>query len=238
MGIADLADALEMSRPTTHRYVVTLVELECLEQIAGCKYRLSRGVTDLGMRALECTGLREHAHYLKDLRSRTGYTTSLAVLDRQDVLYVVRARSYRQGQYKIDLNVRVASRLPAYCTALGKVLLAHLPEPDQAEFVRGMELTKRAPNTITTKKALLGALEHVREEGMASSEEEYAPGLVAIAAPVRDDSGEVVAAINMAAHTSMTSLAELSQHHSSQLLTTAEEISVCLFYRRDEEAAL
>ena len=82
LGIADIADELGMSRSTTHRYVITLVALGYLEQGASRKYRLGLRVTDLGMSALNSTGLREHAHpYLEELRQRTSYTTSLGVLD-------------------------------------------------------------------------------------------------------------------------------------------------------------
>ena len=82
LGIADIADELGMSRSTTHRYVITLVALGYLEQGASRKYRLGLRVTDLGMSALNSTGLREHAHpYLEELRQRTSYTASLGVLD-------------------------------------------------------------------------------------------------------------------------------------------------------------
>src|SRR5271154_3067921 len=102
LGIADIADQLGMSRSTTHRYVITLVALGYLEQGASRKYRLGLRVTDLGMSALNSTGLREHAHpYLEELRQRTSYTTSLGVLDGTDVLYVDRVRSFRRGQGKI-----------------------------------------------------------------------------------------------------------------------------------------
>ena len=106
LGIADIADELGMSRSTTHRYVITLVALGYLEQGASRKYRLGLRVTDLGMSALNSTGLREHAHpYLEELRQRTSYTTSLGVLDGTDVLYVDRVRSFRRGQDKIDLDL-------------------------------------------------------------------------------------------------------------------------------------
>ena len=99
LGIADIADELGMSRSTTHRYVITLLALGYLEQGASRKYRLGLRVTDLGMSALNSTGLREHAHpYLEELRQRTSYTASLAVLDGTEVLYVDRARSFRRGQ--------------------------------------------------------------------------------------------------------------------------------------------
>src|SRR5580692_10977451 len=106
LGIADIADELGMSRSTTHRYVITLVALGYLEQGASRKYRLGLRVTDLGMSALNSTGLREHSRpYLEELRQRTSYTTGLGVLDGVDVLYVDRVRSYRRGQSKIDLDL-------------------------------------------------------------------------------------------------------------------------------------
>jgi IclR family pca regulon transcriptional regulator len=119
---------------------------------------------------------------------------------------------------------------------MGKVLLAGLSESDQLELVAEMTLRRCAPNTITTKEALLGALEHVAEEGLAFNDEELAEGLVSIAVPVRDQSREAVAAIGMAAHTSMISLADLSRHLLPHLLATADLISARLGYRRDDEA--
>src|SRR5258708_3748222 len=111
LGIADIADELGMSRSTTHRYVITLLALGYLEQGASRKYRLGLRVTDLGMSALNSTGLPEHAHpYLEELRQRTSYTTSLGVLDGGEVLYVDRVRSYRRNQGSVDLNLHTGSR--------------------------------------------------------------------------------------------------------------------------------
>ena len=200
LGIAEIADELGMSRSTTHRYVITLVALGFMEQErTNQKYRLGLRVTDLGMSALNSTGLREHSHpYLQELRHRTSFTTSLAVLDGEEIVYVDRARSFRRDQTKIDLNLRVGSRLPAYCTAMGKVLLAGLPEPEQREIIATIKLEKRGPHTIRTMKALLTELDHVHAEGLAVNDEGFSTGLVAIAAPVRDETREVVAAINLA----------------------------------------
>jgi IclR family pca regulon transcriptional regulator len=237
LGIADISDELGMHRSTTHRYVLTLVALDFMEQVANRKYRLGLRVTDLGMSALSSTGLREHSHpSLEELRKRTTFTTSLAVLDGPEILYVDRARSMRRGQNKIALNVRVGSRLPAYCTAMGKVLLADLPEPERRDIVAEIKLGRRGPNTITSKKALLVELDHVSDEGIAVDDEELAPGLVAIAAPVRDAGREVVAAINLAAHTSMIALEELIDALGPHLVATADQISARLGYRRDDEA--
>jgi IclR family pca regulon transcriptional regulator len=236
LGIADIADELGMSRSTTHRYVITLVALDFMEQVADRRYRLGLRVTDLGMSALNSTGLREHAHpHLEELRKRTSFTTSLAVLDGTEILYVDRARSLRRDQNKIDLNLRLGSRLPAYCTAMGKVLLAGVPEPQRREIVSEMKLERRGANTITSKKALFAELEHVSDEGIAVNDEELAPGLVAIAAPVHNEGGEVVAAVNLAAHTDMIPLEELVNALGPHLIATADQISARLGYRRGDE---
>src|SRR5271155_4244577 len=147
LGIADIADDLGMSRSTTHRYVITLLALGFLEQGASRKYRLGLRVTDLGMSALNSTGLREHAHpYLEELRERTSYTASLAVLDGADILYVDRGRSFRRGRGRIDLNLHTGSRVPAYCTAMGKLLMAYLPEAEQRDLIASIKLAKHGPN--------------------------------------------------------------------------------------------
>ncbi len=233
MGIADIADELDMSRSTTHRYVITLLALGYLEQGASRKYRLGRRVTDLGMSALSSTGLREHSHpYLQELRERTGCTANLSVLDGEDIVYIDRARSFRRGQSEIDLGLHPGSRLPAYCTSMGKVLLAHLPEDEQRDLIAEMRLTKRGPNTITSKKALRDELAEVADASFAVNDQELAPELYSISAPVLGETGDVLAALNMAAHASMFSLRELVAL-GPQLVSTAERISASLGYSPD-----
>jgi IclR family pca regulon transcriptional regulator len=188
LGIADIADDLGMSRSTTHRYVTTLVALGYLEQGASRKYRLGLRVTDLGMSALNSTGLREHSHpHLEELRQRASYTVSLAVLDGPEILYVDRARSFRRGQIKIDFGLSPGSRLPAYCTAKGKLLLAYLPEREQRSLLAEIQLARRGPNTIMSKKSLRDELARVREESFAINDQELVdlgPHLVSTAARV------------------------------------------------------
>jgi IclR family pca regulon transcriptional regulator len=234
LGIADIADDLGMSRSTTHRYVITLVALGYLEQGAARKYRLGLRVTDLGMSALNSTGLREHAHpFLEELRQRTSYTTSLGVLDGIDVLYVDRVRSFRRGQGEVDLDLRTGSRVPAYCTSMGKLLLANLPEADQRELIAEMTLTKRGPNTITSKKALREELNTIHGVGVAVADQEFAAELYAVAAPVRDDTRDVVAAVNLVVHSATVSTEEFVA--LSHLVSTAGHISARMGYRGDAD---
>jgi IclR family transcriptional regulator, pca regulon regulatory protein len=236
LGIAEIAEELGISRSTTHRYVITLFALGYLEQDSSRRYRLGLGVTDLGMSALNATGLREHAHpFLEELRRETSYTVSIAVLNRAEIVYVDRAPSFRPQQSEIDLGLDTGSRLPAYCTAMGKVLLANLPEREQSELLASMKLTQRGPNTITSKNALRAELEQIREEGFAVNDQELAEGLHAVAVPVRSVSREVVAALGLSAHTSMISLEELVDALGPHLVSTADRISARLGYRRHAE---
>ncbi len=233
LGIAEIADELGISRSTTHRYVITLFALGYLEQDSSRRYRLGLGVTDLGMSVLNATGLREHAHpYLQELRRDTSYTVSIAALNGADIVYVDRAPSFRNY---VDLGLDTGSRLPAYATAMGKVLLASLPEREQSELLASIKLTQRGPNTITSKNALRVELEQIREEGFAVNDQELAEGVHAIAVPVRAISGKVVAALGLSADTSTISLEELVDALGPHLVSTADRISARLGYRRHDE---
>jgi IclR family pca regulon transcriptional regulator len=235
LGIADIADELGMSRSTTHRYVITLLALGYLEQGASRKYRLGLRVTDLGMSALNSTGLREHAQpYLEELRQRTSYTVSLAVLDGSEVLYVDQVRSFRRGQGG-GVDAHTGSRLPAYCTAMGKLLLANLPEPDQRELIGQSKLSKHGPNTITSKKALREELDEVLDANFAVDDEELAKDLYSIAAPVRNEARQVLAAVEIAVPSSLITLGELVDALGPHLVSTADRISARLGFRRDDE---
>ncbi len=236
LGIADIADELGMSRSTTHRYVTTLLALGYLEQGRSRKYRLGLRVTDLGMSALNSTGLRENVHpFLEELRERTGYTIGLAVLDGTEILYVDRARSWRRAERETDLGLHPGSRIPAYCTAMGKVLLAHLPDEVQRELIAQLKLERNSPSTITSKQALRAELEQIREDGYAVNDQELRPGLQAIAVPVRDESREAVAAVGIATSPEAISVAELTDALGPHLISTAARISSRLGYRRDDE---
>jgi IclR family pca regulon transcriptional regulator len=236
LGIADIADELGMSRSTTHRYVTTLLALGYLEQGAKRKYRLGLRVTDLGMSAMNSTGLREHSHvYLEELRQRTGYTISLSVLDGTDIVYVDRAPSFKRAMNKIDMGLQSGSRLPAHCTAMGKILLAYLPEEERKSRIVELKLTKLGPNTIMSKPALHEELKEIADAGFAVNDEELVPELYATSMPVRNEAGDVVAAVSMSAHSSMISLGELVDSLGPHLVSTADRISARMGYRRDDE---
>jgi IclR family transcriptional regulator, pca regulon regulatory protein len=236
LGIAELADMLGMSRSTTHRYVITLVALGYLRQGAQRKYRLALQVTDLGMATMNSTGLREHARpYIEELSRRSSYTVALAVLDGPEVLLVDRVSGRRGGRGSTELGLEAGSRLPAHCTAMGKLLIAHLPSRERRELLAEVKLARHAGGAPASKRALRDELDAIPAEGLASSQEELVPGLLAIAAPVRDESHEVVAAAGMAAHSSAISRARLLEQLGPHLVSTADRISARLGYRREDE---
>jgi IclR family pca regulon transcriptional regulator len=227
LGVSELAREIGLSRSTTHRYVATLAALGYLEQDQLTRrYRLGPRVLDLGFSAINSMELREiSVPHLQRLSDETGHTVNMAILDGADVVYVERCRSSRQGQREIDLNLHVGSRLPAYCTSLGKVLLAYLSDEDRDAVLDGVELTQRGPNTLTSRKALEQELGQVRNRGLAVNNEELAFGLRSIAAPVRGHSGEAAAAINLAVHRSWVSIEDLVKRFGPPLKQTAADIS-------------
>src|SRR5438034_3531164 len=187
LGVSELAREVGLNRSTTHRYIATLAALGYLQQDGLTKkYRLGPRVVDLGFSAINSMELREiSAPHLQRLSDETGHTVNMAILDGTDVVYVERCRSAQQGQREIDLNLHVGSRLPAYCTSMGKVLLADLDAGDLTEVLARTQFTQRGPNTIVARRELLAELERVRAAGLAVNNEELAYGLRSIAAPIR-----------------------------------------------------
>jgi IclR family pca regulon transcriptional regulator len=171
------------------------------------------------------------APHLQQLSDETGYTVNMAILEGSDILYVERCRSARAGQREIDLNLHIGSRLPAYCTSMGKVLLAFLPAQERDALLDLVHLGRRGANTLTDRCALDAELERVRETGLAINNEELAYGLRSIAAPVRSGTGDITAAINLAVHSSMVSMEDLVARLSGCLKQTATQISAQVGYR-------
>jgi IclR family pca regulon transcriptional regulator len=233
LGVSDLAREVGLSRSSAHRYIATLAALGYLEQDrATRRYRLGPRVLDLGFSAINSMELRQLASAdLQDLSDATGHTVNMAVLDGIDVLYIERCRSSSRSQRDIDLNLHVGSKLPSYCTSMGKVLLADLPPVELEERLAQMDLARRGPNTITARARLREELARVRVEGVAVNNEELAYGLRSIAVGVRGADGNTVAAINLAVHSSLVSMECLLSGLGPALTGTARHISSRLGWR-------
>jgi DNA-binding IclR family transcriptional regulator len=230
-GIADMADVLDLGRSTTHRYATTLVTLGYLEQGPSRKYRLSSRVSDFGLSLLGSMVVRRLAReYLRELRASTGHTVALAILDDGEVSYVDRRQGVRRGQYAIDLGVGLGSRLPVHCSAAGKALLGCMPEAGQREAIAKLRLTRRTANTIVTKTALRAELQRIAstEAGLAVEDEELLIGRRALAAPVFDEQGLALAAVELAAPTEAYTRKQLVEQLGPAVSKTAARITDAL----------
>jgi len=135
-GIAELAEGMNVSRPTAHRYASTCLELGYLEQSRARRYRLTRRCAEPGMAMLEALApMRAARPILRELRWRTGRTVSLAVLDGAEVLYLQRLCGFQRGSYRLERGLGAGSRLPARDTAAGMALraVASEPEPERGQ---------------------------------------------------------------------------------------------------------
>ena len=195
IGISDLAKRLGLAKSTVHRLASTLLDQGMLEQNAGDgKYRLGLALFELGTlvrRKMDFT--MEARPFLRTLMEKTGETVHLAILDHDSVLYIISMES----KQALRMGSKVGTRVPVHCTAVGKALLAFQPEPEIARIIaRG--LAASTPNTIADPHALQRELASVRARTYAIDDEESEVGLRSIAAPVRNDSGNVIAAISIA----------------------------------------
>lgn len=227
LGISELAQRLGLTRSTTHRYVATLAKLGYLDQDdATRKYRLGISVLDLGFSVLGSLELREIASpHLQRLAATTWHTANLAIRDDTDVILIDRIRG-RPGRYhRLESTLHVGSRIPSYCSATGKALLAFLPQPDLDELLDRVEFLPRGPRTLTSRSTLTAELSQVRRTGFAVNDEELETGLRSIAVPIRSRSGEVVASINLAMPWSPVVISELIDQFGPVLQATARQIS-------------
>jgi len=228
LGIAEIAETLEMSRPTTHRYASTLVALNYLEQGPGRKYRLGMRAGDPGRSAVGSTSLRNLPHHLlSDLRDTSMCTASIAVLHGRDIVYIDRARSAWQGQSEVAARLGRGSRLPAVDTAMGRVLLAHLPEQERLPAVKGLVSTA-GDDEESSMGRLLDELKRVGEKGFALTDQMRVKGQRCVAAPIRSRSGEVIAAVDVAALKSRHTRAQAREKLAPLVVASAAEMSTHL----------
>jgi DNA-binding IclR family transcriptional regulator len=196
LGISEISRLLSLERSTVHRIVSTVRNLGYLNQNpCNHKYSNSFKFFEIGNDVVKRLGLRQQAApFLRELSEKTHEAVNLAILDGDRVIYIDKIES--QSTIKVDLSV--GKRFPPYCTGLGKILLAWLPEEKVLEIVGPPPFRKYTENTTTSMEVLLSQLREIRSREIAWDNEEYVQGLFCIAAPVRGSSGDVVAALSVA----------------------------------------
>jgi IclR family pca regulon transcriptional regulator len=220
LTLSDVARATGLTRATARRFLLTLVELGYVSASDG-RFSLRPRVLELGYPYLSSLSLPELAPpHMERLVARVNESSSISVLDETDIVYVVRVPTRRI----MSITLSVGTRLPAYATSMGRVLLADLTEERLELLLSRTELHPLTPRTITDRGTLEALLARVRKQGYALTDQELEQGLRSIAVPIRDGTGAVTAALNVSVHASRATAAALKRDVLPLLLETAAAI--------------
>jgi IclR family pca regulon transcriptional regulator len=221
LTIAETAARARLTRAVARRYLFTLEELGYVTR-EGSLFSLTPRIMELGFTYLSTLPVADIAQpFLERVVERLHLSSSAAILDGCECVYVARVSARRI----LTTTLVVGSRVPAHATALGKVLLAYLPPEALDAYFERAPLERHTQRTICEEPQLRKALREVRLCGWACADEEYNVGLRTIAAPVFNQAGHVVAAVNVAAAVSLVPLRQLQEDHLPVLLRAARDMS-------------
>jgi IclR family transcriptional regulator, KDG regulon repressor len=225
LSLADLASRTGIPRATAFRLLSTLEQSGFLDKVHGA-YQLGIKCFVLGNIVAGGLDLRETARpHLAALRESTRETTQIAILDHWQVVYLERMLSPLSVGY---MRSRAGAILPAYCTGLGKALLAFRPEAEVAAWAATQKFAALTPRTITSAKRLIKELAVIRERGYGLDQEEREKGVTCIAAPIFNHTGDVVAAISVAGPTERMPRELVGSDVAMAVVAAARAISVDL----------
>lgn len=220
LSLREAAEAAGISRPAARRLLLTLEALGYLES-DGSTYRLTTRVLALANAYLGSRSIHEIAErHLKSFASDVGESASMSMLDDTEIVLVVRVPVNRMRSYLLGLG----ERLPAYVTAQGRMLLAHLSDAALDRFFRVARLQPVTGRTLTDAAQLRAELRAVAKQGWALVDQEYEINMRAVAAPIRDHDGVVVASIGCMCHVGRVSLDRLTNDVVPRLRQAALDI--------------
>ncbi|AZO01034.1 IclR family transcriptional regulator [Mesorhizobium sp. M9A.F.Ca.ET.002.03.1.2] len=219
-SISEVSAASGLDRATARRCLLTLAHLGYADY-DGKFFTLTPRVLRLGTACLATMPLPQLVQPLLDsLSEQLGESSSVSMLDSPDIVYVARA-----AQKKVmSITLMPGSRLPAYCTSMGRVLLAALPEAEARALLAATPLPARTPHTLTDPEAILTELTQVRSQGYALIDQEVETGLRSIAVPLFNMQGTVVAAVNVGVPATQVGAAELVPLYLSALRGLQSEL--------------
>ena len=193
MTLSEVARRTDLTRAAARRFLLTLVELGYVRS-DGRVFALRPRVLELGYAFLSSLSLPEVAEpHLETLVADIHESASVSVLDGGDIVYVARVPTSRI----MTVAITIGTRFPAYCTSMGRVLLAALDPQSLEEYLKDATLVRRTSKTLHTVDALRTELVKVRTNGYALVDQELEEGLRSVAVPLRDRTGDVVAAANV-----------------------------------------
>ncbi len=193
LSMTEVAEMAGLTRAGARRLLLTLVGEE-FATLDGRQFRLTPKLLSLARTWLQGTTLWVCAEpAMRALAAQLDEACSAAVLSGRDIVYVARV----PGRRIVSVDLHVGARLPAWCTSMGRVLIADLQDAERADLLAGLHMEARTPRTITDPAALAAELAQCEREGFSLVDEELEVGLRSIAVPVRDRGGRVVAALNI-----------------------------------------
>ncbi|MBK5216896.1 MAG: helix-turn-helix domain-containing protein [Propionibacteriales bacterium] len=224
LTLSEVARRADLTRATARRVLHTLLDLGYVAS-DGKNFSLRPKILELGYAYLSSMSLPAVAQpHLEELTKAAHESSSVAVLDGSDIAYVARVAKQRI----MTVAISVGTRFPAYATSMGRVILAHLTPAELDQYLESTELRQVTPHTITDREGLLAELGRIREQGWALVDQELEEGLRSIAAPIHDQSGHVVAALNLSASSRRGEVNEVVEHLLPHLLATAKAIDADL----------
>jgi IclR family pca regulon transcriptional regulator len=237
LSLTEIVASTQLSKSTAFRMVSTLEALGYLERDPETRcYRPGLKVLQLGFAALNCLEAAQIAQpYLKALSEACGETTNMSIRDGAEIVYVARHAT----QQIISVNLQRGSRLPVYCTSMGKAQLIDLSRAELVALLGEGPYPKKGPNTLTRLDDLVADLNQVRRQGYAVNDEELAAGLRSVAAPIRGAEGQVIGAINISVPGARIAREELEARLASRVVEAARRISSALgakAYRPEDQS--
>jgi IclR family transcriptional regulator, pca regulon regulatory protein len=228
LTLSEVAAETGVTRAVARRFLLTLAELGYV-RTDGRFFSLTAKVLELGYAYLSSLSLPEVAEsHLEALVAEVNESSSVSVMDGHDVVYVARVPVSRI----MTVSISVGTRFPAYATSMGRVLLAGMSAEQLDEYLASVRLERLTARTVSSAAALRTELAKVRSQGWSLVNQELEEGLRALAVPIRDRTGKVVAAVNVSAHASRTSLEAMRRDLLPPLLKAAASIEADLPRRR------
>jgi IclR family pca regulon transcriptional regulator len=220
LTLSEVAAASGLTRAAARRFLLTLAELAYVGS-EGRAFRLTPRVLELGRAYVSTLTLPEVAlPHLRDLVTEVRESSTVAVLDREQIIYIAHVPANRS----LSISVTVGGRDPSACSALGRVLLAAQSDEWLDRYISETELVAYTPRTIVDPERLRAELLRIRKQGYAVVDQELEEGLRAVAAPVHDGDGRVVAAVNSALHASRWPMDTIRSTLLPRLLAATEAI--------------
>lgn len=233
LTLAEVAKNTGLTRAAARRFLLTLVELGYVRN-EGRFFSLRPRVLELGYAYLSGLSLAEVAQpQVEDFVASIHESSSISVLDGDDIVYVVRVPTKRI----MTISISVGTRFPAYCTSMGRVLLANLPDGEIDRYLARAHFEPRTQRTVFHPKELRTILSRVRDSGYALIDQEMEDGLRSVAVPIRDTSGHVIAAMNVSVNSHRVSVRELREELLPQLREAANQIQLDFHGRHLRDSA-